>query len=133
MEEHLEKMRTLIDQGVSFVSAILVDSKGSTPHKKGGRIIVTASGLYFGTVGGGLIEAKAVKFSQNLIKETNPSENTKFMQWNLNKDIGMSCGGSVKIFFELHNVNTWEIIIFGAGHVAQALIPVLLNLEAKLT
>ena len=101
MEEHLEKMRTLIDQGVSFVSAILVDSKGSTPHKKGGRIIVTASGLYFGTVGGGLIEAKAVKFSQNLIKETNPSENTKFMQWNLNKDIGMSCGGSVKIFFEL--------------------------------
>jgi len=133
MEMHLKQMQILIDAGKPFVSAILVDSKGSTPRTQGGRILVTNSGLYSGTVGGGLIEAKSVKFAQDLLKETKPTEKTKFIEWNLNKDVGMSCGGSVKIFFELYNINTWEIIIFGAGHVAQALIPVLMNLEVKLT
>ena len=133
METHLKQIQSLIDAGESFVSAILVDSKGSTPRTKGGKILVTNSGLYSGTVGGGLIEAKSIKYAQELLTETKPTENTKFVEWNLNKDVGMSCGGSVKIFFELYNVNPWEIIIFGAGHVAQSLIPMLLTLENKLT
>ena len=133
MEELLKNIQTLIESGEAFVSVILVDSKGSTPHKRGGRILVTTSGLYFGTVGGGLIEAKTVEFAQDLIKEKNPSDKTKFIQWNLNKDVGMSCGGSVKIFFELYNKNSWEIIIFGAGHVAQALVPLLLNLDVQIS
>ena len=45
----------------------------------------------------------------------------------------MSCGGSVKLFFERFQANHWEIIVFGAGHVAQSLIPLLLTLECKLT
>lgn len=133
MEKHLKQMQILLETGKSFVSATLVDSKGSTPRTRGGRILVTEFGLFSGTVGGGLLEAKAVKFSQDFLKETNPTEKTKFVEWNLNKDVGMSCGGSVKIFFELYNKNTWEIIIFGAGHVSQALIPVLLTLEAQIT
>jgi len=133
METHLEQMNILNESGKSFVSATLVDSKGSTPHTQGGKIIVTKSGLYSGTVGGGLVEAKTVKFALRLLNEKKSIGKTKFVEWNLNKDVGMSCGGSVKIFFELYNLNTWEIIIFGAGHVAQALIPVLLNLETKLT
>ena len=133
METHLKQMQILIEAGEPFVSAILVDSKGSTPRAQGGKILVTTSGLYSGTVGGGLIEAKSVNFAQDLLREAKPTEKTKFVEWNLNKDVGMSCGGSVKIFFEIYNLNTWEIIIFGAGHVAQALIPVLMNLEAKLT
>jgi len=133
MENYLTQMHVLLEEGVPFVSATLVDSKGSTPHTKGGRIIVTKSGLFSGTVGGGLVEAKAVQFAKNLLRKKTPTEKTKFVEWNLNKDVGMSCGGSVKIFFEIYNLNTWEIIIFGAGHVAQALIPVLLKLEVKLT
>ncbi len=133
METHLKQMQILIEAGEPFVSAVLVDSKGSTPRTQGGKIIVTTTGLYSGTVGGGLIEAKSVKFAQDLLRETKPTEKTKFVEWNLNKDVGMSCGGSVKIFFELYNKNTWEIIIFGAGHVSQALIPVLLKLDNKLT
>ena len=114
MDTHLKQMQILIDAGEPFVYAILVDSKGSTPRAQGGKILVTTSGLYSGTVGGGLIEAKSVKFAQDLLRETKPTEKTKFVEWNLNKDVGMSCGGSVKIFFELYNLNTWEIIIFGA-------------------
>ena len=95
-------------------------------------MLVTASGLHSGTVGGGLVEAKALEFSQEFLQQNELSEQTKFVQWNLNRDIGMSCGGSVKIYFERFNTNTWQVIIFGAGHVAQALIPLLLKLDCQL-
>ncbi len=62
--------------------------------------LVTESGLHSGTIGGGLVEAKALEFAQDLLAETNPAEQTKFIEWNLNRDAGMSCGGSVKLFFE---------------------------------
>ena len=133
MENHLKKMQALLEEGTSFVSATLVEIKGSTPRAQGGRMLVTASGLNSGTIGGGLVEAKALEFAQDLLAETNPAEQTKFVEWNLNRDAGMSCGGSVKLFFERFHANPWEIIIFGAGHVAQALIPLLLTLECKLT
>ena len=133
MKEHLKQMQALLEAGTSFVSATLVEVKGSTPRAQGGRLLVTASGLHSGTVGGGLVEAKALEYAQGLLGETNPAEQTKFVEWNLNRDVGMSCGGSVKLFFELLNTNPWEIIIFGAGHVAQALIPLLLTLDCQLT
>jgi len=133
MENHLRQMQALLEEGTSFVCVTLVDIKGSTPRAQGGRMLVTDSGLYSGTVGGGLVEAKALEFSQELLQQNEFSGQTKFVQWNLNRDIGMSCGGSVKLYFERFNTNPWEIMIFGAGHVAQALIPLLLTLDCQLT
>ncbi|MDP7622224.1 MAG: XdhC family protein, partial [SAR324 cluster bacterium] len=127
------QIQALLEEGTSFVCVTLVDIKGSTPRAQGGRMLVTASGLHYGTVGGGLVEAKALEYARVLLGETNPAEQTKFVEWNLNRDLGMSCGGSVKLFFERFHANPWEIIVFGAGHVAQALIPLLLTLECKLT
>ena len=126
-------MQALLEEGTSFVCVTLVDIKGSTPRAQGGRMLVTASGLYSGTVGGGLVEAKALEFSQEFLQQNELSGQTKFVQWNLNRDIGMSCGGSVKLYFERFNTNPWKIMIFGAGHVAQALIPLLLTLDCQLT
>ena len=133
MENHLRQMQTLLDEGTSFVCVTLVDIKGSVPRAQGGRMLVTESGLYSGTVGGGLVEARAMEFSQEFLLQDELSGQTKFVQWNLNRDIGMSCGGSVKLYFERFNTKPWEITIFGAGHVVQALIPLLLTLECKLT
>ena len=133
MENHLRQMQALLEDGTSFVCVTLVDIKGSTPRARGGRMLVTASGLHSGTIGGGLVEAKALEFSQKFMLQNELSNQTKFIQWNLNRDIGMSCGGSVKLYFESFNTNPWQIMIFGAGHVAQALIPLLLRLDCKLT
>jgi len=133
MENHLRKMQALLEEGSSFVCVTLVDIKGSTPRAQGGRMLVTASGLHSGTIGGGLVEAKALKFSQEFLQKNELSGQTNFVQWNLNRDIGMSCGGSVKLYFERFNTNPWKIMIFGAGHVAQALIHLLLTLDCQLT
>jgi len=121
MENYFGQMQALLEEGTSFVCVTLVDIKGSTPRAQGGRMLVTVSGLYSGTVGGGLVEAKALEFSQEFLQQNELSGQTKFVQWNLNRDIGMSCGGSVKLYFERFNTNPWEIMIFGAGHVGQEL------------
>ncbi len=133
MEKYIKQIQKLLDAGTPFVTVTLVETKGSTPRAQGGRMIATEKGLNYGTVGGGLLEAKALTFSIDFLKNNKINEQTKFVHWNLNRDIGMSCGGSVKLFFERFNTNIWEIVIYGAGHVAQALIPLLLNLESHVT
>ena len=37
----------------------------------------------------------------------------------------MTCGGVVKLLFEAYNFHDWRIVVFGAGHVAQALVRLL--------
>ncbi len=132
MLNQLKKMQSLFETHTAFVSCTLVEIKGSSPRSQGGRMLVTEDGLIDGTIGGGLVEAKAIDFSKEYIKKKNPSEQTQFVQWNLNKDTGMSCGGTVKLFFEVFNNNLWKIAVFGAGHISQALIPLLTNLECQL-
>jgi xanthine dehydrogenase accessory factor len=57
------------------------------------------------------------------------------VNWSLKGDVGMTCGGSVKLYFEPHAGagEAWPIVIFGAGHIAQALLPVLLPLPCSVT
>ena len=51
----------------------------------------------------------------------------------MQRDIGMTCGGWVKLFFEVFNRDDWHVVVFGAGHVSQALVKVLLTLSCRVT
>lgn len=118
--------------GVPFVVVTVVDTDGSVPQDPGNKIVVTASGLAFGTVGGGKVEARAIAEGQEMLADAQ-CKNTRFVHWSLARDIGMTCGGSVKMFLEVFNRCQWHISIFGAGHCAQALIGVLLKLDCRIS
>ena len=45
----------------------------------------------------------------------------------------MTCGGEVTFLFEVFKNDSWKIAIFGAGHVSQALVRVLMKLNCQLT
>ena len=111
----------------------MVDVIGSAPQNPGAKMLVTEQGLFYGTVGGGKIEKKAIEEALRLLKQENPGQSTCFVQWSLTRDIGMTCGGGVKLFFETFHVKTWKIIIFGAGHVSNALINLLIMLDCQIT
>ncbi|MGA1597481.1 MAG: xanthine dehydrogenase accessory protein XdhC [bacterium] len=132
MREFLTECTTLLDSGTPFVAVTLVEAKGSTPQDSGSRMLVTPSGRHWGTVGGGRVEAKALQEASDFLQEARPLPLTRLLHWNLNKDVGMTCGGSVTLFFERHRSHPWTIVIYGAGHVAQTLIPQLLPLECRL-
>ncbi len=130
-----EELLALQQQHVGCVLVTLVEALGSTPQDTGAQMLVTSAGLHAGTVGGGKVEAKALLVAQELLEAQAPKP--RFVTWTLRTDVGMTCGGSVKLYFEPHPVGgngaDWPIWIFGAGHVAQALVPVLLPLPCSLT
>lgn len=127
-----QELNELMAAGVPLVTVTIVDTAGSTPQDRGAKMIVTAEGLRSGTVGGGRVETKAIAEARSMLAAES-QETTKFVSWGLQKDVGMTCGGVVKLYFELLNVARWNVVIFGAGHVAQALARVLVNLDCRVT
>lgn len=132
MQTFFEALNDLVSAGAPFVAVTVVDTVGSTPQDRGSKMLVTSAGRVFGTVGGGKIEVRAVEEAQRLLGDPSASK-TKFFQWSLNKDIGMTCGGMVRVYLEAFNVTRWNIVVFGAGHVAQALIDLLVKLDCRVT
>ncbi len=126
-----ESITKLIENSVAFVSITLVDIRGSAPQIVGAKMIVSSDGLQAGTVGGGKIEAATIAHAQKLL--TQDGCTSDFVVWNLQSDIGMTCGGEVKLFFEVCQSKAWSIAVFGAGHISQSLVPILLGLQCQVT
>ena len=130
-----EQLAALGNEGTAFVLVILTESRGSTPQDSGAKMLVTSAGLHSGTVGGGKLEAKAIELAQEMIVDG--TGRTQFVNWSLRGDVGMTCGGTVRLYFEPHAgagaAAAWPLWIFGAGHVVQALVPVLAPLACQLT
>ncbi|MEA2570202.1 MAG: xanthine dehydrogenase accessory factor [Acidobacteriota bacterium] len=132
MPTFFETLNELMAADVPLVTITVVDTTGSVPQDQGAKAIVTAEGRRYGTVGGGKVETKAIAEAQAMLRgET--MEKTKFVQWNLAKDVGMTCGGVVRLYFEAHNAHRWKIVIFGAGHVANALVTLLVHFDCHVT
>jgi xanthine dehydrogenase accessory factor len=133
---YVERLAEFAASGQPFVSVTLVDAVGSTPQDAGSKMLVTAAGLDMGTVGGGRVEAKAIQAAQAMLAQPARAAGqaaARLVEWNLQRDVGMTCGGAVKLFFESYNHSQWQIVIFGAGHVAAAVVHCLLPLECRLT
>lgn len=131
-----ERCVELSADAAAFVGVTFVSSKGSAPQDAGSKMIVTANGLDWGTIGGGKIEARAIEEARAMLGDTTASPDassarTRLIDWDLGNDLGMTCGGSVRLLFEAHNTDVWDVAIFGAGHVAQALVPILLSMSCR--
>ena len=132
-DKFCETYSDLRNKKIDFTVVTMVDGKGSTPQDTGSRMIISADDLLFGTIGGGKIEAHCIKTARELLTD-NSKVDKQFFKWNLQRDIGMTCGGEVSMFFEVHrSVHRWNIIIFGAGHVSQELTRTLSRLECDIT
>jgi xanthine dehydrogenase accessory factor len=143
----VERLAALSQSGIPFVCVTMVEAVGSTPQDAGSKMLVTANGLDTGTVGGGRIEAKAIQLAQQMLAHPTPATRhpaepaagcprhptPTLVEWNLKRDVGMTCGGSVKLFFETYNHSDWRIVVFGAGHVAGAVVECLRQLDCHVT
>lgn len=128
-----ERLNTLLAAGEPFVAVTVVDATGSVPQDPGAKMLVTTQGLEFGTVGGGRIEAKAILEARRMLEGGKNAPATLFVDWNLIRDVGMTCGGRMRLFFEACNLDRWPIVIFGAGHIASTLTRLLIQLDCRIT
>lgn len=126
-----EKANELTKNNTSFATVTITAIRGSSPQDLGAKCLVTSDGLEAGTVGGGKIEAHAINVAVENLKSNQKLPHTE--TWNLQTDIGMTCGGEVSFLFEYFHASSWPIVIFGAGHVSQALTKILTHLPCQVT
>ena len=111
----------------------VTQTKGSVPRDTDAFMLVNQNSV-FGTVGGGCLEFDAIQKARGLIKD--PMFGSFCYEYHLGPKLGQCCGGAVKLNFnkitpglrkkilandlqekELRN----NVLVFGAGHVGQAL------------
>lgn len=135
--------RKYIEEGYDFVVARVVSTKGSTPRKRGAVLLMRDGGHTVGTVGGGLLEAETEKLCRQMLKTKEKHMTYEFILDEKRKEEGaleMGCGGDATIELEYISaadpgsfVEDFKVkdraYIFGGGHVAKALEPVLRHID----
>lgn len=120
----------LSQQGKAYVLITIVGVTGSTPRNSGTKMVVSNHDT-FDTIGGGHLEYKAIKQAKKLLLENKDCQSIEHFQ--LGSQLGQCCGGNASILFECFAANAIHIAVFGAGHVGQALIPILAGLPCHVT
>lgn len=131
--EFWETAARLERAGTPFVLVTMAGTRGHAPQDPGAKVIITAEGLHTGTVGGGKVEAKCIVEAQRILALPAGDSPTWLVTWNLQRDVGMTCGGEVTYLFERREMAGWDIVVFGAGHVAQAVTNLLATLACRVT
>ncbi len=130
--ELLEEAIRLHRAGTPFCAVTIVDARGSIPQEIGAKALVTKEGLAYGTIGGGNVEARSCERARELL--TSPSTaRTQIETINLHKDLSMACAGEMTLYYEVYRPELdWNIVVFGAGHVAQKLCRLLIELDCRI-
>ena len=124
------KIAVLCREGVDAVVVTITGVRGSVPGLLGGKALVTEAGMVAGNLGGGKVEAKALAHATEFL---HGPVSCSSCTWNLQRDVGMTCGGEMAFLFEkITATPPWHIAVFGAGHVSQALVPVLAILACRI-
>ena len=116
-------------------------SKGSTPGKKGHIMLVRENGMTIGTVGGGKLEVHCAEIGKEVIAKKKGTEETLRLDVKGEYDLEMACSGEIELDYDFFtnsdedierlkefigvNLPSPHLIIIGAGHVSQALGPMM--------
>ncbi len=117
-------------KGLGYVLVTVIRSAGSTPRDAGTKMILTDDSQ-FDTVGGGHLEYEAVSKARELLAKGDTCQ--EIISYPLSSKLGQCCGGAVKLLFEVMVSHQQHIAVFGAGHVAQALVPILAQLPLQIS
>ncbi|XOV77960.1 MAG: xanthine dehydrogenase accessory protein XdhC [Aestuariibacter sp.] len=116
-------------QAQSYVLITVLEQSGSAPRNAGTKMLVTDDDVY-DTIGGGNLEFQVMRNARELL---NKKESGIFQEnYPLSAKLGQCCGGAVTVLFEVQIKQRQHIALFGAGHVAQALIPILVQLPVHI-
>ena len=129
MSQHFyQSVTNELERGRPVAIATVLQTGGSAPRSSGCRMMVRADGSIVGTIGGGNIEHLVIQDCLKALRD----KKTRHLKLNLTRDVGMCCGGEMEVFIDPIEPDL-DIVIFGAGHVAAALQPILASIDCKIT
>jgi xanthine dehydrogenase accessory factor len=130
----LEVLKDFSERGESCVMVTVASVRGHSPRSAGAKMIV-ARETVFGSVGGGNLEAVAVKKSREMLESA--ARVPEFLELTLTEKVEAEfgvqcCGGEVKLMLEPMIPERSQVAIFGVGHVGLALTRILSALPLEL-
>ena len=97
----------LIDEatgrGERVVVATVAHTRGSTPQRRGAKMLFFESGETAGTVGGGCVEAEVWAEAREVLRAGIPALHHFSLTADEASEEGMVCGGTMDIF-----IDVWE-------------------------
>ncbi len=83
--------------GERLAAAFLIQASGSTPQKPGAAVLVNAAGRIVGTVGGGILEAEAIRRAQQTLETGAAEAFSMTLDETPSADDALLCGGTVEL------------------------------------
>ncbi len=112
----MRKALELLDAGVPFALCTVVSAKGSVPGKAGAKMIVTADGAQFGTVGGAGLEEKTKALARQCLVDKKGGLRSFDLAYYRPGALDSLCGGRLEVLVE-YMAAVPHILICGGGHV----------------
>ena len=95
----------LIDQanrrGERVVVATVAHTRGSTPQRRGAKMLFFQNGDTAGTVGGGCVEAEVWAEARQTMRDAKPALHRFSLTADEASEEGMVCGGTMDIFIDV--------------------------------
>ncbi len=89
------------DRGERVVVATVAHTRGSTPQRRGAKMLFFQSGEVAGTVGGGCIEAEVWAEAREAMRSGNSALHHFSLTAEEASEEGMVCGGTMDIFIDV--------------------------------
>jgi len=100
MKKLIQQLCSFLSDGEDLVLVTIASQSGSTPRLAGAKMIIHRDGRIAGTIGGGLVEAQAMKEARNCFSEGH-SLRRVFDLSNSDAAVNdMICGGKLELFLE---------------------------------
>jgi xanthine dehydrogenase accessory factor len=122
MWDWIAKAHELNATGATFALVTVTGIKGSAPRGAGAKMIVLPDGTFFGSVGGGALEAEVLGDAARCLEEAQAAPR----RYPLCFRTGQCCGGAADVYIEVVGLGP-RLYVFGAGHVAQSLCQTLVG------
>lgn len=127
-DEWLDVLMSLRERRMPAVMLTLLQDKGSVPREAGTKMVVSREESWL-TIGGGNLEFQCIAIAREMLQSgaQAPRQET----FALGARTGQCCGGMTQVLFEPWGQPQPEVYVFGAGHVGQALVSILVTLPCR--
>ncbi|KHT63478.1 molybdenum cofactor sulfurylase [Photobacterium gaetbulicola] len=125
----IHELARLDELGEPCVMVTVLDEQGSVPRNAGTKMLVTREET-FASIGGGHLEYKAVETARDMLLAGNSQLKTE--RFPLSARLGQCCGGIATLCFEPIVQHKYHLALFGAGHVAKAVVKTLSSLPFEI-
>lgn len=126
----IDALKTLQHSGEAHMLVSIISVQGSTPRDTDSKMVVSGQRCY-DSIGGGHLEHRATLMARERLLAQRRDKHIE--TFTLSTQLGQCCGGQVTLLFEPFIDTRRALTLFGAGHVAQALVRILADLPWRVT